>query len=301
MKIRRYIFLFVFLISRTASAQELNCTVQVYYDKIQSQTEKKIMEALQQSVTEFLNNRKWTSDPFKQEERILSNIIITLTDKVSSDEFKGTIEIKASRPVFNTSYKSLIFNYIDADFQFKYLEYQTMEFSETSNLGNLTSVLAFYSYMIIGTDYDTYSLEGGTPYFQKAQSVVGNMQSAPEKGWRAYEGTKNRYWIVENALNQTFKPIRECNYKYHRLGFDVMAKDIISARSEVLQALTLLQKVHQDKPNSFTMQLFFYAKADEIVSLFAGAPSDEKAKIVNILNEIDPANAIKYQKITQGN
>ena len=259
------------------------------------------MEALQQSIVEFMNNRKWTADPFKQEERILANIIITLTDKLSSDDFKGSIEVKASRPVFNTSYKSLIFNYIDNEFQFKYLEYQTMEFSETSNLGNLTSVLAFYAYMIIGTDYDTYSLEGGTPYFNKAQTVVANMQSAPEKGWRAYEGTKNRYWIVENALNQTFKPIRECNYKYHRLGFDVMAKDIISGRAMVLEALMMLQKVQQEKPLSFTMQLFFYAKSDELVSLFKGAPSDEKTKVINLLNEIDPSNANKYQKIVQEN
>src|SRR5688572_5212965 len=155
-----------------ASAQELNCSVQIYYDKIQSQTEKKVMEALQQSIIEFMNNRKWTTDQFKPEEKIFCNLIITLTDKLSADEFKGSMQVQASRSIFNTSYKSLIVNLNDQEVHFRYLEYQTMEFSESSNLANLTSILAFYAYMILGTDYDTYSLEGGTPYFQKAQTIV---------------------------------------------------------------------------------------------------------------------------------
>ncbi|MEW6467575.1 MAG: DUF4835 family protein [Bacteroidota bacterium] len=289
------------LLSAALRSQELNCSVQVLSPQIQGTAEKKIFEALQQSVMEFMNNRKWTSDQFKPEERIICNLIITVSEKMSSDQFKATMQVQASRPVFNASYKSPIINYNEQDFVFKYLEYQTMEYSDNTFQSNLTSVLAFYAYMIIGVDYDTYAPEGGTPYFQKAQSVVANAQSAPEKGWKAFEGTKNRYWIVENMLNPTYKPIRECMYKYHRQGFDVMAKDVITGRSAVLEALMLLQKVHSDKPLSYPMQLFFLAKRDEIVSLFTGAQSDEKTKIVNLLNEIDPANSNNWQKIMQGN
>ncbi|MCC7301916.1 MAG: DUF4835 family protein [Bacteroidia bacterium] len=279
------------------SAQELNCNVQILSPTIQGTTEKKIFETLQLAISEFMNNTRWTGDQFKQEERITCNLTITINDKLSSDEFKGSMQIQSSRPVFKTSYNSLVFNHNDVDFQFKYLEYQPLEFSKTSHLSNLTSVLAFYAYMIIGIDYDTFSPEGGTPYFQFAQTIVNNAQNVPEKGWKAFEGQKNRYWMVTNMLDGVFKPIRECNYKYHRLGLDIMQQDLTSGRSVAADALLLLKKVHNDKPLSFTMQVYFQGKADEIVNLFSQSFPDEKTKIMNLLNEIDPGNGIKWQKI----
>lgn len=282
-----------------SSAQELNCNVQVVAPTLQNSNDKKILATLQQSVFEFMNNRKWTNDVFQAGERIECSIVISVTEKPSVDEFKGTIQVQARRPVYKSSYNSLILNILDKNFAFKYVEYQPLEFSESSFMSNLTSVLAFYSYIIIGTDYDSFSLEGGSPYFQKAQTIVSNAQSTSERGWRSFEDNQNRYWIVENILTSLFKPMRECMYKYHRLGFDVMAEDLPSGRAAVLNALTLLKKVHEMKPSSYSMQLFFLAKADEIVNLFSQAEPAEKTKVVELVNMLDPANNIKYAKITQ--
>ncbi len=294
---RPRLLLLLLLTTAFAKSQELNCMVQVLSPTIQGTTEKKIFETLQQSITEFMNNTRWTTDQFKPEERIVCNLTITINEKLSSDEFKASMQVQSSRTIFKTSYPSLVFNHNDVDFQFRYLEYQPMEFSKTSHLSNLTSVLAFYAYMIIGIDYDTYSMEGGTEFFQAAQTIVNNCQNVPEKGWKGYENQKNRYWLVGNMMDAVFKPIRECNYRYHRLGFDIMQQDVPGGRTVVADALQLLKKLHQDKPLSFAMQVYFQAKADELVSLFKESFPDEKTKVVNLLNEIDPGNGIKWQKI----
>lgn len=280
-------------------AQELNCAVQILAPTIQGTTEKKVLETLKGDIFQFMNNKKWTNDVYKTEERIECSVIINISDKLSADEYKASIQVQLNRPIFNSAYKSLVFNYQDNDFQFKYIEFQPLEFIENTFGSNLTSVLAYYAYTMIGMDYDTYSLEGGTPYYQKAQTIVANAQNAAEKGWKAFEGSKNRYWLIENLLSPAFKPLRECNYKYHRLGFDGMAKDVAGNRTIVLDALMLLQKVYQEKPGSFNLQMFFVAKADEIVNLFSQAQPDEKTKVITLLSEIDPANTNKYQKIAQ--
>ncbi len=280
-------------------SQELNCQVQVLSPTIQGTTEKKIFETLQLSIMEFMNNTRWTNDQFQPEERIEITLTINISEKLSADDFKASIQVQVSRPVHKASYRSQIFNHKDIDFQFRYLEYQPMEFSKTQHMGNLTATLAFYAYMAIGIDYDSFSLEGGTPYFQIAQTIVNNAQNSPEKGWKGFEGPKNRYWLVQNMLDAVYKPIRECTYKYHRLGFDILQQDQPGGRTIVAEALMMLKKVHQDKPLSFSMQLFFQAKKDEVVSLFKQSFPDEKTKMMNLFNEIDPGNAITYQKIMQ--
>ncbi len=294
----RRLFLAIFIFPVIFSnAQELNCSVNILSPTISGTTDKKVFETLQQAIFEFMNNRKWTKEQYQNEERIECLFTINIAEKISTDEYRASIQVQSRRLIFKTSYNSLVFNYDDKDFQFRYLEFQPLEFSETSHLSNLTSVLAFYAYMVIGADYDSYSIEGGTPYYQKAQQIVTNAQTGAEKGWKAFENTKNRYWLVENTLNSTFKPIRECIYKYHRQGFDIMAQDVAGGRSSVMDGLLLLEKVHRDKPNSFNLQVFFLAKADEIVNLFSQAFPEEKTKVVNLLNQIDPANSTKYQKI----
>ena len=215
-----------------------------------------------------MNNRKWTNDVFQQDERIECSVVITITERPTTDQFKATIQIQARRPIFKTSYNSLLFNNLDKNLAFNYIEYQPIEYVENTFTSNLTSVLAFYAYYIIGLDYDSYSLEGGTPYFQKAQQVVTNAQNSGDKGWKSFEDTRNRYWLVENILNNTFKPLRECIYKYHRLGFDAMADDLNGGRTAVMQSLDLAKKVFDNKPGSFNLQIFFLSKADELVQLF---------------------------------
>jgi hypothetical protein len=296
----RKLILSLFILSGVPlCAQELNCAVQVLSPQIQGTAEKKIFETLQTSVFEFMNNTKWTKDVFQLDERIECSITITISDKLSSDEFKGSIQVQSRRPVYKSGYNSTMFNWSDNDFQFKYLEYQAMDFSETTHMNNLTSVLAYYAYVILGIDYDSFSLNGGTPFFQKAQTIVSNAQNAPEKGWRAIESTKNRYWIIENMLNPTFSPLRECVYVYHRTGLDVLVSDKETGRATIAESLKLLKKVHSDRPGSFNLQLFFNAKSDELVNVFSVSFPDEKSRVVNILNEVDPANSNKYQKILQ--
>ena len=213
--------------------------------------------------------------------------------------FNGSIQVQARRSVYKSSYNSLLVNILDKNFSFKYVEYQPLEFVENTFTSNLTSVLAYYANLIIGTDYDSFSLEGGTPYLQKAQTIVSNAQSSSDKGWKFNEDDKNRYWIVENLLNSTFKPLRECIYKYHRNGFDVMADDLATGRGAALSSLELLKKVYESKPSSYSLQLFFLAKSEEIVTLFSLAEPSEKTKVMALLNELDPANTAKYNKINQ--
>jgi len=288
------------LLSASIEAQELNCSVQILSPQLQNSADKKIFQTLQQSIYEFMNNRKWTNDVFQQDERIECSIVITISDK-STDAYKGTMQVQARRPVYKSSYNALLVNILDKNIAFKYVEYQPLEFVENTFTSNLTSILSFYANVIIGTDYDSFSLEGGTPYFQKAQAVVSNAQSATDAGWKSNEDDRNRYWIVENVLNATFKPLRECMYKYHKNGFDAMAQDLISGRAATLSSLELLKKVYDSKPNSYSLQIFFLAKADEIVNLFTLAEPAEKNKVITLLNEIDPANTTKYNKINQSN
>lgn len=283
----------------TMNAQELNCQVQVVSPSIQGTMEKQIFETLQKSIFEFMNNTKWTNDIYSPEERINCSMFINITEKVSTDEYKATIQLQSTRPVFKSSYNSVLLNHNDADFNFRYIQYQPMDFSINQHLSNLTSALAYYAYVILALDYDSYSLKGGQPWWQKAQTIVANAQNAPERGWKSSEGLKNRYWLVENMLQPLFEPMRTCIYKYHRLGFDVMYQDVAAGRAEVLEALQGLEAIHNQRPLSFPMQIFFNAKSDEIVKLFTGGLQEEKSKVVPLLQKIDPGHGIVYQNINR--
>jgi hypothetical protein len=260
-------------------------------------TDKRVFTTLQTSIYEFMNNKKWTNDNYKNDERIECSLLINVTERPSVDEFKATIQVQSTRPIFKTSYNSTVLNFNDQDFQFKYIENQPLDFQDNMFMSNLTSVLGFYAYVIIGMDYDTYSLNGGTTFLQKALQIVNNAQNTAEPGWRAFESNKNRYWLINNMLDAPFVNIRECLYNYHRKGLDVMVDDKDGGRAVILESLLTLRKVHQTRPLSFAMQLFFNAKSDEIINIFKGGFADEKSKIVTLLNDIDPTNSNKYQKI----
>lgn len=287
------------IFSTKINAQELNCQVQVLSPQIQGTTEKRIFDNLQKAIFEFMNNTKWTNDIYSPEERISCNLVLTISEKLSTDEYKGSLQIQSTRAVYKSTYNSVLVNYSDADIQFKYVEFQPFDFSINQHLSNLTSIFAYYAYVILASDYDSFSMKGGTPFWQKAQTIVNNAQNAPEKGWKSMESTKNRYWIVDNMLQPTYSPIRECMYKYHRLGFDVMYSDPAGGRAICLEALSTLETVHNQRPLSFPMQMFFNAKNEEIIKMFSGGLPDEKSKAVNLLQKIDPGNGIKYQRITQ--
>jgi hypothetical protein len=294
---RRFFILLLFIAaSIPAISQELNCNIQIVSQQIQG-TNKQVFRTMQTAVYEFMNTRKWTDHVYSYDERIECNILINLTDQLSADEFKGTIQVQARRPVYNSSYNTVLLNFKDDDVQFKYVEYQTLEFNETTTPTNLTGLLAYYAYIILGLDYDTFSMEGGAPYFEKAEAIVNKMQNSHVAGWKAYESKKNRYWLIENILSSAYSPVRECLYRYHRLGLDRMSDRLTESRSEIAESVRLLQKAHRAKPGSFILKIFFDAKSDELVNIFSESFTDEKKRVYNILSEVDPANISKYNKI----
>ena len=281
-------------------SQELNCVISINTQKL-SGTDKKVFETLQNAIYEFVNNRKWTNYNFKQEERIECTMLITINDRLSADDFQGTMNVVVRRPVLNAAYNTVLLNSIDKNVQFKYVEYQPLDYSDGTFSSNLTSMLAFYSYTILGFYFDSFAPSGGSPYFEKAQEVVNSAQNSSDPGWKAFESEKNRYWIINNYLNSANSEIRDFAYRYHRLGLDQMYEKVDQGRSAVTDALEQLQKLFNAKPNLYAIQLIFDAKRDEFVNIYADqrVPPMEKTNITNILKEIDPANSSKYQAILE--
>lgn len=280
--------------------QELKCNVQVVTQQIQG-TNKQVFQTLQTAIYEFMNTTVWTNHVYGIDERIECNFLFNITEQLSADEFKGTLQIQSRRPVYNTNYNTVMFNYMDNDIHFRYVEFEPLQFDETQNLSNLTSILAFYAYIILGLDYDSFSFEGGTPFFQKAENIVNNAQNAREVGWKAFESTshKNRYWLINDILDDKYAPIREFNYRYHRHGLDVMDEKVVEGRAVIAESLENLQKVYREKPDPFMqlLKIILDAKADELVNIFSESFVEEKNRVVTILQEIDPSNQPKYQKI----
>lgn len=288
--------LIALLLFISSEAQELNCTVSVLSPRIQI-SDKRIFTTLQTSIMDFMNNTKWSQDKFRQDEKIECSIQIEITEKLSTDDFNGTIQITSRRPVYNSSYNSPLLNYKDNDFKFRYVEYQTLEFNESGNNSNLISVLAYYAYIILGYDYDSYAPLGGTPFFTKAQTIVANSTNSPEAGWKAFESQRNRYWLTENILNPIYRPVRNFSYDFHRKGLDTMVKNKDEATRIIMESMEKLRKVHADKPGSVIMKTLFDAKSEEMVNLFTGAAPDIKTNAVTILSEVDGSNSQKYSKI----
>lgn len=283
------------------SAQELNCQVSVIAPTLQSNpANQEILQSLQAAVFEFVNNTKWTNDNFEDVERIEGNILINISKKVGSDEFSGSIQVSSSRPVYNSNFKTRLLNFNDGNLTFTYQRGAAIVFTPDRHQNNLADVLAYYVYMIIGFDYDSFSLEGGTPYFDKALQIVSNCQNAGEPGWKPQESNDNRYWLVTNHTQSLFKPLRQCYYDYHRLGFDQLYAKREEAIEQIMKSIESLDQIHKSRPNSFNVKLFFTAKADEVVSLFKGATADKRNRIFNTLVKLDPGNIAKYNKMKQG-
>jgi hypothetical protein len=281
-----------------AVGQEFRCNVSVSSSRVEG-TYKQVFESMRTAIYEFMNNRKWSDNVFNTDERIECTIFIQITEQVSADEFKGTMQVQLNRPVFNASYNSPLLNIKDNDLQFKYVEFQPMDFDESSNTNPLTNILAYYANILLGFDYDSFSPLGGSAYFQKARDIVNRSQNASEKGWRAFEGNFNRFWLVENLTNKAYGPFRELIYRYHRLGLDVMAEKPDIGRSEIAEALKNIQRVYRSKPDTYINRIFFDAKSDELVNIFSKGSTDEKGRVMIILTECDPSNSGKYAKILE--
>ncbi len=285
-------------VSYTTQAQELNATVNVEAIKLQT-ADSKIFKTFENDVREFLNGRKWTDDSFKPEERIECNFQFTITEELSSNRFRAQVSIQSSRPVFKSAYESMMFNHNDKLVEFEYVEYQPIDYNDNTFTNDLGSILAYYAYVIIAYDYDSFAKNGGTPYWTKAQTVVNNAQNSQIKGWQAFDGTRNRYWLVENLLDSRHRAMRTAFYNYHRLGLDMMQESVGGGRSSVKSAIKAIEGVHNDIPNSMAVDVFLMAKKDEVIGIFGDgkvAPT-EKMLVLNSMSKMDPSNASQYSKI----
>lgn len=298
------LLLMLVLLPEIIYGQELNCNVQISAQRIQG-SNRQVFETMQRDIYEFMNNTVWTNHVYSYAERIDCNILINLTDQLSADEFKGTIQIQLRRPVFNTTYNSTMLNFIDNSFQFKYVEFQPLEFDPNTHRSNLVSVLAYYSYIILGFDYDSFSPLGGTEFFQIAEKIVTNAQNAPEQGWKPYDGSRNRnrYWLVKNILDKQYEEVRQFMYEYNINGMDKMESKVAEARIAMVESLKLLQTVYRRKPDPYMYYLIVVleARSDELVNIYSAAFPEEKSRVIQILTEIDPANKSKYEKINSSN
>ena len=281
-------------------AQELHCNVSVNSSRIQG-TNKSVFNTLQRDLYEFINTTAWTSNVFAADERIECSIFITITEQIGTSDFKGSLQVQSSRPVYGSAYTSPIFNFMDNDVAFQYLEYDKLEFNE-NQYSSLVSLVAFYTYIIIGLDYDTFSLRGGTEWFKKAEQIVMLAQNATESGWKHYDGSRNnRYLMIENILNTKYNLERGAYYKYHRLGLDRMSDQMSEGREETLNAILDIQRVYRERPDNylFFLKIFFDAKADEIVNIFSEATQQERNRVHQVLLEIDKTNENKYKKLKE--
>jgi hypothetical protein len=298
---RSFVFSLIIIVTAgLSSAQELNCQVSIITDARLEVTsvEKEIFDQLKQTIYDMMNTTQWTKDKFKVEERINCNIQLQINSIPSPGTYEGSMQVQSTRPGFNSSYNTTLFNIQDDDIQFAYSRNAVLIYAPNQYRDNLTSILAFYAYFIIGMDYDSFSLKGGTPYFNEAQQIVSNAQSSGAKGWKSNEsGKRNRFYLVDNVLHQLFEPLRLCNYNYHRKGVDVLYEDKTKARQAIYAALSELNKVVATRPNSVNLLNFVQAKQVELKNLYSDAEIKEKTELVNLLKRLDPVNASNYQDI----
>ena len=286
------------------TAQELKCNIQIVSQQIQG-TNKQVFQTMQTAIYEFMNNMNWTNHVYAFDERIECNFMFNITEQLSADEFKGTLTIQSRRPIYNTNIHTTMINFVDNNVHFRYVEFEPLEYDATQHLSNLTSILAYWAYMILGLDYDSFGYMGGTPFYTQADNIVQNAQNARETGWKPFESLdhKNRYWLVTDILADGYRPLREFNYAYHRLGLDMMYAKINDGRATIADNLEKLQSVYREKPDPFIywLQLILDAKAEEMINIFSESFTEEKTRAVRILQEVDPANKTKYERITAQN
>ncbi|MEY3620588.1 MAG: hypothetical protein RLZZ391_954 [Bacteroidota bacterium] len=291
---RNLVVVFFFFIGITVYSQQLNCTVTVDSKQI-TNVNQQIFKSLQTSLTDFINKTDWTGQLLKQNEKINCSIYITLNSG-STDQFSGTIQVQSSRPIFDSTYSSPVFNFNDKDFNFRYVEFENLIYNPNTFDSNLVAVIAYYCHIILGMDADSFVEQSGTSYLEAAQNIATLAQQSGYKGWTQTEGNQNRYFLISDLLSPTFSPIRSVSFQYHS-ALDAMTKDLKSAKENVKTALISLNKVHAVRPNAFLTRVFFDAKSDEIVSIFSAGPSISISDLVDNLNRVSPMNSSKWSSI----
>jgi hypothetical protein len=288
-------FLFLFF-SIGAMAQELNCVVTINSGQVQT-SDRGIFKDMKNSIEQFMNSRKWTNDSYKSYEKINCNILITITKMPSIGRFTASVQVQSARPVFNTNYTSLLFNFADRDWEYEYIESLPLEYNDNTYTTNLTSMLALYAYLIIGVDSDSFAELGGTPYYQRALSVVNNAQQSNMPGWQSLGSNRNRYWLVENYNNSQMLDIRKAIYSYHRLGLDTFDQSPDQARQVILKGLKDIKRIRDLNPNAILVISFFDAKGKELANIFSEGNIQARREAYDIITTIDPSNRTAYEKI----
>lgn len=281
----------------SSSAQELEFIVSVNSSQVQT-SDQSIFKDMKNSIEQFFNGRKWTTDTYKNHERIKASMLITITKMPDIGSYTASVQVQSARPIFNSNYSSLLFNFADRDWEFEYVESQPLEFNENTYTTNLTSMLALYAYLVIGLDYDSFSELGGTPYFTKAWNIVNNAQQANRSGWSPAGSNRNRYWIAENLNNPQMIELRKSIYAYHRLAMDTFEKTPDQSREIILKALQNIKKVRDVNPNAILVISFFDAKSKELTNIFSQGNIQVRRQAYDILVAIDPSNRA-YDKIVQ--
>jgi hypothetical protein len=299
------IIFFLFLISSTTiiKAQELRARVSVLSNQVANYVDKKTFQTLQTALDNFVNTRKWTSDNFAPQEKIDCSFLLNLKSTGDANVYSASLTIQSARPVFNSSYVCPLVNFQDNDIIFKYAEFQQLEFNDNRVSGtdalasNLTAVIAYYINIILGMDYDSFSQRGGDAYFQKAQNIVNNAPEGKDiSGWKAFDGTRNRYWLVENLLNGKYTIIHDAIYDYYRLGMDKLYDEEANARIQMLNVLNILNNLNTENPNTMILQFFFQGKSQELINIFSKASPPDKARALEFLQKLDVPNAPKYKE-----
>ena len=296
----RFLFALLFFFQFPLIAQELNCQVSIVTDaKLEvSSLDKEVFEQLKQSIYEFMNSTKWTKDKFLVEERINCNLQLQITSIPSQGSYSGSLQVQSSRPVFNSSYTTTVFTFLDQNLNFQFTKNTVLLYAPNQFRDNLTSVLAFYANFILGMDYDTFSLKGGTPFFNEAQQIVSNAQSSGGEGWQSNEANKrNRFWLVDNVLQELFSPLRVSLFEYHRNGLDQLYANKTNAIAAVYSSLEPLSQVVANRPNSVNIINYIQAKSTEIKNMYTDATADQKTQMVDLLKKLDPVNTSNYQEI----
>lgn len=293
---RKYLLLVAFFYSLLGWSQELNCTVTVNSDQV-NQTNQQIFQTLERSLNDFVNKTKWTNRVYRENEKVNCRMFITVT-QFENNSFAANIQIQSSRPVYNTSYETPIFNYKDNDFNFSYIEFQPLVYNENVFESNLIAVVAYYAYIILGLDADTFALEGGTEFFKKAQQVVTQAQGTSFAGWnQSATSNRTRFVLIDNLLSNTFREYRIAMYNYHRKGLDILGDNNSTGKQVISGSMRLFETLIKRRPNAFLIQTFFDAKAEEILNIFSDGPKVDIVSLKETLNRVAPFYASTWNEI----
>lgn len=299
---RNFLFILLLFFCGCFSAQELNCNLQINSSQIQI-ANKQVFETLQKELNDFMNNRHWTSGVYSVAERIDCNFMITI-QSYADNVFSTELQVQARRPVYNSSYNTSTFNFKDERFNFTYVEFDPIEINTTTYESNLTAVLAYYAYIIIGLDLDSYSKLGGTECFRQAENIVNLMQSKSDQsealGWKAFESNRNRYALINNLMDERFRKYREFFYTYHRQGLDEMVSNVSNARAKIAEGLPILREINRMQPSAVAIQTFLDSKNEEIINLFSKkGTTKEKNDVYEIMTDVNPTLTSRYEAIKQ--